>query len=103
MAATGVRFVGFQRGSRSFFPAPRGRILLKESDEPKGSYLLLLQDAERNLRCKAVPGSGYKILVSILAAEDRFIDAPVGVPVHFVKDSRKCHREIIMEIIQKLA
>jgi hypothetical protein len=29
--------------------------------------------------------------------------APVGVPVHFVKDSRKCHREIIMEIIQKLA
>jgi hypothetical protein len=79
---------------------------LKESDEPKGSYLLLLQDAERNLRCKAVPGSflmGYKILVSILAAEDRFIDAPVGVPVHFVKDSRKCHREIIMEIIQKLA
>jgi hypothetical protein len=30
---------------------------LKESDEPKGSYLLLLQDAERNLRCKAVPGS----------------------------------------------
>jgi hypothetical protein len=45
----------------------------------------------------------YKILVSILAAEDRFIDAPVGVPVHFVKDSRKCHREIIMEIIQKLA
>ena len=45
----------------------------------------------------------HPILVSILAAEDRFIDAPVGVPVHFVKDSRKCHREIIMEIIQKLA
>jgi hypothetical protein len=35
---------------------------------------------------------GYKILVSILAAEDRFIDAPVGVPVHFVKNSRKCQR-----------